>query len=317
MTCAKRSGKKPLSSKATLLALALLAALLLPLGAFAQPAGGGGLKQFQRPFMIGGRISAVILIVGWDRDTKDVEKLLDIVSAKAAEAYARLDWQNSGSEVAKLNAAAGGGAQPVSEDVIAAFEAAQQVAEWTGGAFDIASAGPGNYRDISVKSKGGTVELKKPGMQVRFDGIIDGFLSELMVRYIFAAGMQNAMVKVGTTFRGVGQAIMGPWKIQVQDDAGTFARHALNLTVSNTAIATVSANQFRSQPLVDPRSKETVAPPCRGVTVVMNDAAHAAGLADAVFLLGPDEGQKLLGKLGNAKALIVDANGKFIRTKGF
>jgi FAD:protein FMN transferase len=320
MTCARSRTKSGWSNSLAL--LLVLAVLFTAASAIAAPeptpapAPPEGIKQYQREFRVGGRVPAAILIVGWEKDAKDVERLMDIVSAKANESLARLDWRNAESDVGRINAQAGKGPVKVSEDVVAAIEAAQKVANWTGGAFDVVG-GAGSYRDIAVNEGAQTVELKKAGMQLNLDPIADGFLAELMLRYIFAASMQNAMVKVGNTFRGIGTAIMGPWRIQVQDDSGTFAHHALNLTVANTAIATVSADQYREHPLIDPRSKATVAPPCRGVTLVMNDAALAQGLAQALFLLGPDKGMKLLAKLGNAKALIVDAEGKFIRSPGF
>lgn len=291
--------------------IALVIVSLLAGPALAQ----GGIQQYQRNFSIGGRLPATILLVGWTKDSADIQKLFDIVTAKANETYARLDWQNSSSDVAQLVARAGQGGAQVPDDVVAAFEAALKVSGWTGGAFDIAYAGEGSYKDIKISRGSSSVELKKSGMQIRFDPIINGFMAELIARHIYAANMQNAIVKVGNVFRGLGQGLHGPWKIQVQDDAGTFARHALDLTVANTGIATVSASQYRAMPHIDPRSKQQIATPCRGVVALMNDAAQADGLANAVFVLGPEEGLKLLSKY--AKGLIVDNEGKFIRSPGF
>jgi thiamine biosynthesis lipoprotein ApbE len=199
-----------------------------------------GIKLYQRQFTIGGRIPAVMLLVGYQKDEKDLERLMDLVSSKANEAFSRLDWQNPGSDVSKINASAGQGAVQVSDEVASAFAQAKELGGWTDGAFDITYAGPGNWRDISVTGSNSSVELKKQGMQVRFDSMMEGFLADLMIRYINTANMKNAMVKVGNVFRGMGQSLGGPWKIQVQDDEGTYAHHALNLTVSNSGIATAA-----------------------------------------------------------------------------
>lgn len=286
-------------------------AVLVASPAFAQ----GGLRQFARDTTIGGRHSASILIVGWEKDARDIERLLDVVTSKASEAARKLDSADPTSELAGLMARAGSGGMPVSEDVAFAFEEALQVASWTGGRFDIVLGGAGNWKDIKLNKSARTVELARPGMQIRFDPIISGYLAEVMLRLVVASGMQNAIVRVGNVFRATGSGLHGPWKIQVQDDAGTFARHALNLTVQNTGIATVSASQFRASPPIDPRSKSPIAPPCRGVVALATDAALAEGLAYATFIAGPDDGQKLLAKYG--KGLIVDAEGTFIRTPGF
>jgi thiamine biosynthesis lipoprotein len=262
-----------------------------------------------------GRSPAVILIVGWQKDEASVNRLMDAVSQRAAETFARLDWMNPASDVSRINASAGTSAVRVSSDVAEAFKEAKKISGWTKGAFDITYAGAGSYKDIKVG--GNSVELKKSGMQARFDPLMNGFLAEYMIRLIHTAGMQNAMVKVGNVFRGMGSGVSGPWKIQVQDDEGTYAHHALNLVVSNAGIATSSASQYRGTPLIDPKSKKAIAPTSKGNTIVMKNAAEAQGVSYAVFVLGPKKGYEMITKLGNARGLIVDNAGKFIRTPGF
>lgn len=312
MIFARKSAKRARNNKRIFIAVIFfaLAAIIFPIQSHAQ----SGIKQFQRQFMLGSRLHTTILIIGYTKDAALVEKLMDIVSQNASESFDHLNWQDPSSELAKINAAAGKSAVTTTFDVVEAFKAAQQISKWTDGAFDVIYGG-GHYKDVEIGEN--SIRLKGAGMQARFDSLIEGFLADLMIRYIYAATMQNAMVKVGNTFRGIGQNINGPWKIQVQDDEGTFAHHAMNLSVSNSGIATVSANQYRSQPLIDPRTNSQVTQPCRGVTVIMSDSIQAQGVAHAVYLLGPIEGQKLLTKLGNAKALIVDNAGKFVKTAGF
>jgi thiamine biosynthesis lipoprotein ApbE len=101
----------------------------------------------------------------------------------------------------------------------------------------------------------------------------------------------------------------------MQDDEGTFALHALNLSIANTGVAAISRSQFRASPPIDPRTKMKIEPTCKGVVVLMDDAALAQGLAGAAFVLGPVEGMKLIEKHG--KGVIVDNAGKFLRTPGF
>ena len=314
MTCAKNGGKKPRTYKRVATAgLALLGLTLLPLTLQAQ----GGIERYTRQFTLGGRLPGAILLVGWSKDAGDIQKLMDLVVARANESYARLDWRNRSSEVYRLNYYAGKGPLKVSGDVLAAFQAAHKASRLTNGGFDIAYPGSGNWRDIKIKDKASTVELKKTGMKVGFDPILEGFLADLMLSYIYAANMRNAIIKVGSVFRGMGKDLRGPWKIQVRDNEGTYAHHALNLTIGNSGVATISASQFRAQPLIDLRSGKAIPPPCRGVTVVMKEAAMAQGVAYAVFILGPNKGLELLKKTKGAKGLVVDNSGKFLRSPGF
>jgi len=311
MTRGRRNAKRRLSRT---IAAIVAACIVAPAVAHAQQ---GDIKLFSRQVTLGGRIQAAILIVGFARDAASMEKLIDIVAQRGNEAHAQLDWQNPGGDVGRINAAAGQGAVTVSEDTIAAFEEARRISDWTKGWFDVAASGQGSYKDIGIDKGGRTVQLKKSGMQVRFDGMLEGFLAEYMARLIATANMQNAMVKVGNVFRGMGSGLAGPWKIQVQDSEGTYAHHALNLQVNNNAVATVSSNEFSTQELINPRNKERIAPPCKGVTLVMPNAAEAQGAAKAVFIAGPKDGYDLIAKMGKASGLIVDNAGKFIRTPGF
>jgi thiamine biosynthesis lipoprotein len=297
------------------LASLLLCFLIIASTSFAQESPSAAPKQFQQNFSIKGRINGSILIVGWPADAASIQKLADMTIAEAERTYDLLDAANPASDMAKLNAGSGKGKIQVSWQTVEAFKAAQKVAQWSKGAFDVVVLN-GDYRALSIDEKASTIELKNEGMEVRLDPIIDGYLADYMITLINAAKMQNAMVRVGNVFRGIGESPYGPWRIQVQEDSAAYARHALNLTVSNTGIATISATEFRAKPLMDYRSKKTMAPTCKGATIVTSDGALALGLAYAVFVLGPDDGMKLLNNIGKVRGLIVDSQGKFLKTQG-
>lgn len=296
--------------------LCFFASLLLCFSTIGSPVNAqeSGVQQFQQNFSIRGRIGGTIIILGLPSDAANIQKLADMVISEAERTYDLLDASNPSSEVAKLNASGGSGRQKVSWQVADAFKAAKKVAKWSGGAFDVVAVG-GDYKSISVDDKDDTVEFKKSGMEARLDAIMEGFLADYMVTLINQANMKNAMVRAGNVFRGIGVSTRGPWTIQVQEDSSAYARHALNLTVSNTGVATISAIDFRSKPLIDYRSKNTVVPAGKGATIIMNEAALAEGLAYAVFVVGPQEGMNLLSKAGG-RGLIVDAQGKFLKTPG-
>ena len=290
----------------------LISIFLSPVCLLAQSS--GGLQQFQQSFSIKGRVSGTIIILGMTSDAANIQKLADMIISEAERVYDLLDASNPSSEVAKLNAGGRNGKQKVSWQVADAFKAAKKAAQLSHGAFDVITVG-GNYDAISVSDKDETVEFKKAGMEARFDSIIEGVIADYMITLINQANMKNAMVRAGNVFRGSGQSLRGPWAIQVQEDSSAYARHALNLTVSNTGIATISATDFRSKPLIDYRSKNAVTPAGKGATVIMNEAALAQGLAYGVFVVGPEDGMNLLSKSGG-RGLIVDAQGKFLKTPG-
>lgn len=273
----------------------VVAALCLPAPAFAQ----GAVRQFSRQAMIGGRLPASIILFGGAAYAAETEKVIDIVLQRANDTYARLDAANPASDISQL--AAQGSVQTTGE-VASALESAKKVCEWTNGAFEIVASGGGSCKDLKIGES--SVQFKASGAKLDLTPIMSGFMAEMMSKLLAAAGIQDSIVKVGLVFRGRGQRMAEPWKIQVEDDAGTFARHALNLTVVNSGIATVSASQHRG-----------MSSACRGVVAVMGDAALAEGVAYAAFVSGPEKGMAILSKY--AKGLVVDGEGKFLRTPSF
>lgn len=265
-------------------------------------------KQYQHGIAIGGTTSGAVLIVGWTRDESKIAQLVELTSRHADEAYRTIK-----NDVARLNASSVQGPIAVGWQTAECVAAAQQIAEWTRLDVLAAPGSDGGREDVSTDVKGKTIEFKKAGVKITVDAVINGYMADILVRYIYAAGMQNVMVKVGNVFRGVGQGLNGPWKIQVQEDSTTYARHALNLTVSDTAIATISSTQLPGRQVYDPRSRKSVATQCKGATIVMNEAALAEGLAYAIMIAGPKDGMKLLERVGNSRGLIVDTAGTFFR----
>lgn len=246
-----------------------------------------------------GKLPGAIVVVGYKRDAENIHKLLDFAGKEAGRLYDQMNTANPASEVAKLNANHGGKPYPLSSELTSLFKAAERVAHSTSGAFDISQ---GHFRQIDLDEKHNRVKLKDPTIQVRFDGIIEGFIADVLVRYIYSAGMKNMMIKIGPAFRALGQGVYEPWKLQVEDSLGVYANRAVNVFMGNSGAAAVSGNAQSC---------------CRGVTIAMKEAALAQGTAQAIFVLGIEEGKKLLEQIGGAKWVIVDQKGNFIRSPGF
>lgn len=275
-------------------------------------------KQFARKFDVEGTTGA-IMIIGYEEDNAAVEKLIDLAVDEAKRIHLELDHRNPQGDVGKLNALNDTAEVKLTEDVFTAFKAADRVARWTNGAFDITYASEnGDYNSYKLNEEKNTIKIKKPGLKFRFDKIEQGYIADVLVRFIYAHGMKNALVKMGNVFRGIGSSLYGPWKVQIQDDAGTYAHRALNLGIQNSGAAILSRTQFNSSsPLIDPRSKQQIDPTIRGNTVVMKEAALAQAYAYALFVMGAKNGYEHSVALGQGKALIVDNKGTFLRTPGF
>ncbi len=296
--------------KRRIITLFICIALLVPTSAFAQDA---GVEQYQYSLKIGGTVDSAVLIVGYKKDAADIKKLVDIVVGHANEALALLDENNSSSDIAKLNAAAGGAAVTVGWQTIECLAQAVKASKMTDTDLLAAPGSQGSYKDVAINEGATTVQLKKAGMKIRTSAVRDGYLADILLRYINAGGMQNVMVKVGNVFRGIGVGLHSPWKIQVQEDSTTYAKHALNIPIANTAIATVSSTDFPGKMIYDPSAGRDIAVPIKGATIIMAEGALAQGVATAVMIAGPVKGMKLLNDVKGSQGLIVDPAGKFLR----
>ncbi|MFH1874480.1 MAG: FAD:protein FMN transferase [Pseudomonadota bacterium] len=271
------------------------------------------IKQYSKQFQLAPNISGAMIIVGYVADEKDINKLMDSVVEEAKHTYLLLDANSSLSQVGQVNAAAGKkDGVKVNWQVLDAFKSAQSISKWTGGVFDIVD-GKNSYRNIEIDAKNSTIRLMRTNMQVNFQEVMDGLLADYMMRLIQASGMKNALLKVGTVFRGIGNSVNGTWKIEIQENFASSVQHALKLSVINSAIAAISATDNKYRTVKDYRTGKSSNPGCKGVVLVMNTAVFAQGVAQAVYVMGPQEGSKFLDEFIKARGLIVDANGQFIK----
>ncbi|PIR24730.1 MAG: hypothetical protein COX62_07295 [Deltaproteobacteria bacterium CG_4_10_14_0_2_um_filter_43_8] len=276
-----------------------------------------GIKEYGKKFFLG-KTPCALVVVGYLHDADAVNRLIDHAIREAELAHAQLDWRNPNSEVARLNRAGDKNYYKLSKNVLDLFQRSILISKWTDGAFDITASGKvGDYKSIKLSEGKSAVRLKKEGMQVRFDGILDGYLADLLRDYVINGGMNHVLAKVGTSYSAMGSRANGAWKVNVQDDNGSFAHRALYIVLKNVASSTANFTDYKDNSITDPRYKKEIPLQARGASIVMKNASEAQAVSNAVMVLGPQAGYDLLLKLGSVKGMIVDKQGKFFRTPGF
>ena len=84
--------------------------------------------------------------------------------------------------------------------------------------------------------------------------------------------------------------------MMVQENSTKFAKHAMNIQLTDTGASTLSAGNA----------------PIKSATVVFANAAEAEGLAHALMMTDPVKGIELLTTFP-ANGLLIDKEGKFLR----
>jgi thiamine biosynthesis lipoprotein len=152
-------------------------------------------------------------------------------------------------------------------------------------------------------------------------GGMKGYTADRVADIFKRRGIQNAIIAVAGDIWVLGHREDGkPWRIGVQHPR----EHDKTLTVldlSDKYISTsgdyerfVIKEKKRYHHIIDPRTGK----PSKGVisaTLIGDKGALIDPLAKAPFILGPEEGLKIVKKL-DAEAIIVDEQGKVFMTDG-
>jgi thiamine biosynthesis lipoprotein len=263
--------------------------------------------------------------------------------------FRRLDAMMSlyrdGSEISKVNLAAGKGPVKVSPEMIEVVERAAEISKLSGGVFDV-TVGPlvvlwqmrlkegavptddeiarvrplVNYRNVIVDRKASTLFLKRKGMILDLGGM-KGYLADRVADLFRSRGITNAVIAIAGDIWVMGRREDGaPWRIGVQHPRD----HDRTLTVlelSDKYICTsgdyerfVIKGKKRYHHIIDPRTGR----PSEGtisVTLIGDRGSLIDPLAKVPFILGAEKGLQFVKKLG-AEAIIVDDQGRVTTTAG-
>lgn len=238
------------------------------------------------------------------------------------------------SEISMINRKAGSEGVKVSQDTLSVIEHALGYSELSDGAFDI-TAGPllelwgfsggekkvpeerevekmlplVNWRDLSVESHKSTVKLEKKGMKIDLGGIAKGFVVDRMVAVLKEGGIKRALVNAGGDLYALGSPRgEKAWTVGIRDPVNReVVREVVN--VRDRAVATSGGYEKyfisggrRFSHIIDPRTGY----PASGllsVTVIAKTTMESDALATALFVLGEEQGKKLVRRLDGVEAI--------------
>jgi FAD:protein FMN transferase len=244
------------------------------------------------------------------------------------------------SDVSRINAAAGGKPVKVDAETIEVIEKSLEVAKATGGAFDITVGAfrglwkfdqdmdgtlPSpqeiaarlplvNYKYVIVDRKKRTVRLRKKGMAITLGGVAKGYAVDRAMKLLHEAGFVDFIIQAGGDMYVSGKKGADEWIVGIRDPRG--ARDAV-FAVAKVEDRTFSTSGdyergfvkdgVRYHHILDPDTGQP-ARRCRSVTVMARDAFIADAWDTAFFVLGTEKAMKLVEKLPELDAVIVDAD---------
>jgi thiamine biosynthesis lipoprotein len=172
---------------------------------------------------VGVAMGSELRLTAWAADDRAARSAFDAVFSEFDRLDSLMSVWRAGSDVLRVNAAAGVHAEPVSADVRAALHTARQISEWTDGKFDVTFGALSDlwkfdhdqdntipdpaairarlplidYRQVEIDDDAGTVFLRRKGMRIHLGGIGKGYAVERAMTLLRGAGLRDFMIQAG------------------------------------------------------------------------------------------------------------------------
>ena len=241
------------------------------------------------------------------------------------------------SELNQLTSIAVAHAARVSTDLCTVLAASQELAEMTGGAFDVtqgpvirlwrvaraerrvpdagalkAAASRTGFRKLHVDVRERTVMLDQGGMALDVGAIGKGYAASESLAVLRARGIRSGLVAVsGDLAFGDAPPGRNGWRIDIHNGDPELAGVPRVLELTNAAVSTSGPSEQhldvdgrRYSHVIDPASQMGLRDDIT-VTVIAPSGLDADGLDTAVSLIGRDRGLSLIESRPSAAALIV------------
>jgi FAD:protein FMN transferase len=176
-----------------------------------------------------------------------------------------------------------------------------------------------DYRHLHIDDT--VITFTMAGMSITLDGIAKGYVVDRAVAVLVLGGAEHVMVNAGGDIASAGDGAADDWRVGIQDPRksgefiGLVRLRGECVATSGDYIQTF--NDDRSiHHILDPRTGRSP-DHTSAVTVVAGSAMDADALSTAVFVLGPDDGLRLLDQQRDCEGVIVTKQQERVTTRGF
>lgn len=287
-------------------------------------------------------------LTAWTADERAAVSAFNAAFAEFERLDALMSIWREGSDVQRLNAAAGHKPVAVSADVREVLRTAEEISEWTNGKFDVTFAALSeiwrfdhdqdgrvpdareiaarlpliDHSSLHVDDKAGTAFLSRPGMRVHLGGIGKGYAVDRAAALLRSRGFMHFMIQAGGDLYVAGRRGARPWRVAIQDPRGSEGTMFATIDLTDEAFSTSGdyARAFmkdgrRYHHILDPDTGQP-ARLSRSVTIVSDRATLADALSTAVFIVGPEQGMALIERLPQIEGVIVTAGNTVLVSSG-
>ena len=288
-----------------------------------------------------------ITIYDEENSSKDSNDLINEAFDLCREYENTLSRTIEGSDVYKINHS-NGNPVDVSDTTIEVIKYAETYSKSSNGAFDITIAPLSILWDFQgdnpkvppedtikslvdevdytkIKINGNLVTLEVPVEAIDLGGIAKGYIADKTAEYLEANGVISAIVDLGGNIYVIGSKPDGSnFNIGVQDPSKTDGSVLGYVSVSNKSVVTSGSYERyfiqdgkRYHHILDPSTGYPADNGLCSVTIISDQSVDGDGLSTTCFVLGKDEGLKLINSLDGVQAIFIDNNGEMSFSEGF
>jgi thiamine biosynthesis lipoprotein len=290
--------------------------------------------------LMGTRVSVEL----WDNDEARGRELVAMVMREYRRIDAAMSTYKPDSEISRVNAQAANAPLTISDELFDIVRRSLELSVASHGAFDITYESVGylydfrarrrptekeieerlpavDYRHVELDAGRHTIFFKARGVRINLGGIAKGYAVERAAALLRERGVEHALLNAGGDTRVVGDRRGQPWLVGIRHPRAadqTFTK----LPLVDEAISTsgdyeryFEENGRRYHHIINPATGQ----PTEGiltVTVIGPDGTMTDGLDTAIFVLGVEEGLKLIESYPDYETIIVDADGKLFHSAG-
>lgn len=306
---------------------------------------------FAPPAVRAGWVGEAIELMGTEVSVElwhDDERAGRALVAAVLDEYRRIDrgmsTYRADSEISRVNALAAERAVPVGTELLTLIARSLELSAASGGAFDITYESVGylydfrarrrpsdadvaerlgavDWRHVVVDTTDSTIRFTEPQVRMNLGGIAKGYAVERGAALLREQGVRHALLNAGGDTRVLGDRRGAPWIVgirhpRVADDVIT------RLPLVDEAISTsgdyerfFEENGRRYHHILNPATGR----PTEGilsVTVIGPDATITDGLSTTLFVLGAEDGIRLIEEFEGYEAVVVEATGRLTYSSG-
>jgi thiamine biosynthesis lipoprotein len=290
------------------------------------------------------KMGTEVSVYFWHDDDAEGKAIINEIFAEVDRINASMSTYVESSRISEINRRAADEAVLAGEELFQLIRRSLDISVLTRGAFDItydsvgqhydfrerqrpdeatveAERGNIDFRYVQLDSAGGTVRFAQQGVRINLGGIAKGYVVERGVDILRQHGVEYGVVTAGGDSRLLGDRRGRPWMIGIRDPRKD-GEVAMSVPLEDEAISTsgdyeryFDEDGMRYHHIIKPSSGR----PVEGVhsaTVIGPDAVMTDALSTSVFVMGVDEGLKLIGCLPDYEAIVIDADGEIYYSTG-